>query len=123
MTESYDIFAYFITENFNNIIENSIFEDSLKQADIKQVYRKDPRNEDKNYRPVSILPNLSKTVQALHVSRWTSTSTLFFLNTYLDFERDILHINVYLLWHAGNLTQHSKKQGEILHMLYITKCF
>ena len=30
MTESYDIFAYFITENFNNIIENSIFEDSLK---------------------------------------------------------------------------------------------
>ena len=69
MTESYDIFAYFITENFNNIIENSIFEDSLKQADIKQVYRKDPRNEDKNYSPVSILPNLSKIVRALHVSR------------------------------------------------------
>ena len=69
MRESYDIFAYFITENFNNIIENSIFEDSLKQADIKQVYRKDSRNEDKNYRPVSILPNLSKIVRALHVSR------------------------------------------------------
>ena len=42
------------------MIENSGFPDSLKQADIKPVYQKDSRNEKKNYRPVSILPNLSK---------------------------------------------------------------
>ena len=58
--ENYDIFATFITENFNNMIENSVFPDSLKQADIKPVYKKDSRNEKENYRPVSILPNLSK---------------------------------------------------------------
>ena len=58
--ENCDIFATFITENFNNMIENSVFPDSLKQADIKPVYKKDSRNEKENYRPVSILPNLSK---------------------------------------------------------------
>ena len=42
------------------MIENSVFPDSLKQADIKPVYKKDSRNEKENYRPVSILPNLSK---------------------------------------------------------------
>ena len=38
--ENDDIFATFITENFNNMIENSIFPDLIKQADIKPVYKK-----------------------------------------------------------------------------------
>ena len=32
--ENYDIFAAFITENFNSMIENSVFPNSRKQADI-----------------------------------------------------------------------------------------
>ena len=60
MKENYEIFATFITENVNNMIKNSIFPDSLKQEDIKQVYKKDSRNEKENYRPVSILSNLCK---------------------------------------------------------------
>ena len=32
----------------------------LKQADIKPIYKKESINEKENYRPVSILPNLSK---------------------------------------------------------------
>ena len=35
-----DIFATYITENFNNMIENSVFPDSLKQTDINPVYKK-----------------------------------------------------------------------------------
>ena len=42
------------------MIENSVFPDSLKQADIKPVHKKDSRNENENCRPVSILLNLSK---------------------------------------------------------------
>ena len=38
--ENDDIFATFITENFNNMIKNSIFPDLIKQADIKPVYKK-----------------------------------------------------------------------------------
>ena len=58
--ENYDIFATFITENFNNMIENSVFPVSLKQADINPIHKKDSRSDKENYRPVSILPNLSK---------------------------------------------------------------
>ena len=42
------------------MIENSVLPVSLKQADIKPIYKKDSRNENENYGPVSILPNLSK---------------------------------------------------------------
>ena len=42
--ENYDIFATFITQNFDNI-ENSVFPDILKQANIKPVYKIDFRNE------------------------------------------------------------------------------
>ena len=58
--ENYRIFATFITENFNNMIGNTLFPVSLKQADIKPIYKKDSRNETEDYRPVRILPNLSK---------------------------------------------------------------
>ena len=34
---SYDIFAGSVTEKVNNLIENSVFPDSLKQPDIKPV--------------------------------------------------------------------------------------
>ena len=55
--ENYDIFATFIIED---MIKDSVFPDSLKQADIKPVCKKDSRNERENYRPVSILPSLPK---------------------------------------------------------------
>ena len=58
--ENYGIFATFITENFNNMIENSVFPVSITQEDIKPKHRKDSRSDKKNYRPVRILPNLSK---------------------------------------------------------------
>ena len=58
--ENYDSFAILITEKFNNMIENSFFPVSLKQADMKPIYKKYSRNEEENRRPVNILPNLSK---------------------------------------------------------------
>ena len=58
--ENYGIFATFITENFNNMIENSVFPVSITQEDIKPKHKKDSRSDKKNYRPVRILHNLSK---------------------------------------------------------------
>ena len=40
--ENYDIFAAFITENFNKMIEDSVFPDSLKQTKVTPVYKKIP---------------------------------------------------------------------------------
>ena len=41
-------------------MNKGIIPDELKQADIKPIYKKKSRNEKENYRPVTILSNLSK---------------------------------------------------------------
>ena len=41
-------------------IETSTFPEQLKYADVKPVFKKDSRTDKKNYRPISILPNVSK---------------------------------------------------------------
>ena len=55
-----DLFPYFISASFNNAVNRGVFPSELKQADIKSIYKKESRNEKEIYRPVSVLPNLSK---------------------------------------------------------------
>ena len=63
--ENFEIFAEFIESNFSYNIEESEFPDRLKMADIKPIYKKISRNEKSNYRPVSVLPNLSKVYERI----------------------------------------------------------
>ena len=49
----------------NNLVDNGIFPDSLKAANITPVFKKDSRTEKSDYRPVSILPNLSNIYERL----------------------------------------------------------
>ena len=58
--ENWDLIAYFILHNFNNAWSCSEYPTSLKYADITPVFKKDDKNGKTNYRPISILPNLSK---------------------------------------------------------------
>ena len=60
LVETSEICSPFITKIFNESILNSNFPQSLKQADITPVYKKDERTNKENYRPVSILPSVSK---------------------------------------------------------------
>ena len=46
--------------NFNNCISSCEFPDQLKLADVSPDYKKGGRNDKTNYRPVSILPIISK---------------------------------------------------------------
>ena len=55
-----DIFYNFFQANLNNTIETSTFPEQLKYAYVKSVFKKDPGTDNKNYRPISILPNVSK---------------------------------------------------------------
>ena len=55
-----DIFSRFFRTNCNNAIEISTFPEQLKYADVKPVFKKDLQTDKKNYRPISILPNVSK---------------------------------------------------------------
>ena len=45
------------------MIDVCIFPTSLKLANITPVYKKGSKNSKENYRPVSILPNISKTYE------------------------------------------------------------
>ena len=55
-----DIISKFFQANLNNTIETSTFPGQLKYADVEPVFKKDSPTEKKNYRPISILLNLSK---------------------------------------------------------------
>ena len=54
----------FIYNNFNNSLLSSYFPSTLKIADITPVFIKTNRANVKNYRPVSILPVLSKVYES-----------------------------------------------------------
>ena len=61
--ENADIFASFLHSSFNTSVTNSEFPSVLKQANITPVFKKGERYSKNNYRPVSILPNVSKILE------------------------------------------------------------
>jgi len=60
LQDNIDIFCPYIKENFVDCINECEFPDILKHADITPIHKKDTKCDTKNYRPISILPNLSK---------------------------------------------------------------
>ena len=55
-----DVFSEFFFVSINHSINNSTFPEQLKWADVKPVFKKNSRTDKENYRPVRILPNISK---------------------------------------------------------------
>ena len=60
LKQNSDYFAEYFYENINQCISKSIFPSDLKLADVTPVYKKKSKNSKDNYRPVSILSNISK---------------------------------------------------------------
>ena len=60
-----DIFANFITDHFNYCIANRQFLDESKHADVIPVHKKNEKCNKINYRPVSILTNISEIYEKL----------------------------------------------------------
>ena len=60
LKENIDIFSAYICEFFNATIRSSKFPSTLKNADITAVFKKGFKGSKENYRPVSILPTISK---------------------------------------------------------------
>ena len=58
--DNVDIFAGFLCETVNCTIKTSNFPSCLKLADITPLHKKGRKDNKENYRPVSILPTLSK---------------------------------------------------------------
>ena len=60
LRENDEFFAKFFHENFNLCINVDIFPSDLKIADVTPAYKKKSKYSKDNYRPVSILSNISK---------------------------------------------------------------
>lgn len=48
------------TSIVNNCIQSGVFPDELKLANVILLYKGGPKHDPNNYRPISILPTLSK---------------------------------------------------------------
>ena len=64
---------------FNNLVEQSSFPDELKLADVSAVFKKDVKTFKGNYRPISVLPAVSKVFERL-----TNTQISAHMSPYLS---------------------------------------
>ena len=60
-----DIFSRLLFQNFNQYLINGEFPHCLKQAEVIPVFKKEEKLDKSNYRPVSILPVISKIYERL----------------------------------------------------------
>ena len=60
-----NIFPKLICKHFNYCIDKGEFPNDLKHTDIVPIYKKNKKYEKENYRPISILSNLSKVYEKL----------------------------------------------------------
>ena len=63
--ENVDVVSHFQYHNFNNSLSCSTFPTGMKYADVRPIHKKDDKTDKTNYRPISILPNLSKVYERL----------------------------------------------------------
>ena len=73
--ENYDIFTLKLLNDFNHAITYSIYPDNFKNADITPAHKGSDNTDKSNYRPVSILPSISKIYERLLYSQ---------INAYMD---------------------------------------
>ena len=57
---TYDIISNHFSEHYNQSKNKDLYQDSLKLADVAPVHKKEETTLAKNYRPVSLIPVVSK---------------------------------------------------------------
>ena len=67
---------------FNNCLIKAEFPNKLKLADVTQILKKEDPSRAKNYRPVSVLPSVSKIFERI-LHRQVSSSVDKFLSTFI----------------------------------------
>ena len=91
LKQNSDYFADYFYENINQCISKSIFPSDLKLADVTPVYKKKSKNSKDNYRPVSILSNISKIYESVFMIKISSSSILYCPNINVGFLEATTH--------------------------------
>ena len=77
----------------NDCIENGVFPDGLKLADVSPVFKKENSFKKLNYRPFSILPHMPKVSERIFYKQIDTFMTTKFYPVYAVLENTItLHI-------------------------------
>ena len=76
---------YCMFNNFNSSIRSSKFSQCPKLAEITPLYKKEKEVLKENYRPGSILPNLSQIYEKIALAQMTKFLELHFLIISVDF--------------------------------------
>ena len=58
-----DVHVSLLTKIINSSIRNECFPDELKAAEVTQIFKKNDDLDKENYRPVSVLPHVSKIIE------------------------------------------------------------
>ena len=85
-----DLFGSFICQNFNYWISIGKFPNELKHADVITSPRKKDKSDKTNYRPVSILPKISKLYEKIIYNQLYEYFMINFFLVNVDFVRDIV---------------------------------
>jgi potassium voltage-gated channel Eag-related subfamily H protein 8 len=64
-----------LTYIFNKVLSTGVFPDWLKYSEIQPVFKKGEKTEITNYRPISLLPSLSKIMEKIIYKRLNSYFT------------------------------------------------
>ena len=89
------ILKYRNLPRFNNAIQLSTFPEILKHADIIPFYKKGKKDIKGNYRPVSILPDLSKIFEKCMLEQMPQFFENIFRNINVGFGRVLVPSNVF----------------------------
>ena len=60
LKQTIEVHLKYLTNTINNSLKESTFPDELKQSEVIPVYKKLDPLQKENYRPVSLLPHISK---------------------------------------------------------------
>ena len=101
LQEHLDIFAPLLQNSFNLCIETSNFPETLKKGNISSILKKGDAFDKKNYRPISILPSLSKIFERL-IEKQVKPYTNSFLSSLLCGYREGYSTQHALLWLVEN---------------------
>ena len=105
-----------IDEIFNDCIENSSFPDELKCADVTSLPKNGPTNSRTNFRPISVLPTVSKLFERLMDKQVVSYISPFLSSLLCGFQKgySVQHALVRLLEKFKISLDEGGKAGAVL---------
>ena len=88
-----ELFARYFHKNINFCIEDSIFPSDLKVVDVTPAFKKKSKTSKDNYRPSSILSNISK-MKDVFATKCRLALIISHLNIHVGFAKDLMHNTV-----------------------------